>query len=728
MTVNLEIKGMLARLLATEDIIVEHRKVETACFNVHTRVLTLPMWERASDTVYSLLVAHEVGHSRETPDIDWTQDNTIPPTFVNIVEDARVEKLMKRRYAGLAKTFYNGYKELNDQDFFCLKDDNIDTYNLADKANLFFKIGNFVNLTFTAEEQNIIDMIADAETFGDVLIAAEELYKYCKKNQNEETKVASINSHENGGNSGSSTDTSASSQAEESDDEEGESNSDNNGTNDSSSMTQGDTSGGENQGSQNNPTSTQGGEKSGEPVAKTMENLENSIRDLMNLNGVENIYVEVPKLDLKKVIISNAEIHGHCNETWTSQAEYLQSTTLYTEPDKDYLTFKRSAQKEVNYLVKEFECRKAADSYARASISRTGVLDTARLHTYKFNDDIFKKVTTLADGKNHGLIFVLDWSGSMGNVLLDTIKQLYNLMWFCKKVSIPFEVYAFTSDWGVEYEPGTHTPVSRYEAKDGLIEVGCCYSLLNLFTSKVSSRELEKQMLNIYRIAFTYRRGYGVNYRNPQKLSLSGTPLNEALVTLHSIIPQFKRENKLQKVQCVVLTDGEAAPLKRHVLIQPRNNPDPDASYVGLNYIQPDNTFLRDRKTGHIYKMGNYDYIEFTNLLIRNLRDSFPDVNFIGMRILQPGDVGNFVRSQTGYNSKEFINIMADWKKQKSFAIKSSGYHTYFGLSANALNSSTQFSVAEDASKSQIKSAFVKSLSSKKMNKKILGEFISLVA
>jgi hypothetical protein len=140
MTVNLEIKGMLARLLATEDLIVEHKKVETACFNVHTRVLTLPMWERASNTVYDLLLSHESAHAIHTPNIDWTKDRKIPPQFVNIVEDVRVEKLMKRRYAGLSKTFFNGYKELANDDFFQIKDDNLETYNLADRVNLFFKM------------------------------------------------------------------------------------------------------------------------------------------------------------------------------------------------------------------------------------------------------------------------------------------------------------------------------------------------------------------------------------------------------------------------------------------------------------------------------------------------------------------------------------------------------------------------------------------------------------
>ena len=98
------------------------------------------------------------------------------------------------------------------------------------------------------------------------------------------------------------------------------------------------------------------------------------------------------------------------------------------ECDEAYLKFKKEAQKEVNYLVKEFECKKAADSYARATTSRTGVLDCSKLHTYKYSEDLFKKITTLPEGKNHGLIFLLDWSGSMSHVMMDTVKQLLNLI------------------------------------------------------------------------------------------------------------------------------------------------------------------------------------------------------------------------------------------------------------------------------------------------------------
>jgi hypothetical protein len=188
MPVRHEIKSQLAKLLATEDLVVEHKKCQTAQFNVQTRVLTLPLWEKASGTVYDLLVGHEVGHALYTPDEDWTEKVNVPQQFVNVVEDARIEKLMKRRYAGLSKTFFNGYKELNEDDFFQLGDEDVSSFNLADRANLYFKIGNFISLNFTEKESEIIKLIASSETFDDALKAAEELYNYCKKEKKEEEK------------------------------------------------------------------------------------------------------------------------------------------------------------------------------------------------------------------------------------------------------------------------------------------------------------------------------------------------------------------------------------------------------------------------------------------------------------------------------------------------------------------------------------------------------------
>jgi len=715
MTVRHEIKSQLAKLLATEDLVVEHKKVETAQFNVHTRVLTLPMWEKASNTVYDLLVGHEVGHALYTPDEDWTEKVKVPPQFVNIVEDARIEKLMKRRYPGLAKTFFNGYKELADEDFFQIADEKVDEMNLADRANLWFKIGNFTDILIDrGEETEIINQIADTETFPEVLTAAEALYKYCKQKQQEETKIQldDLQSQDSGASQQPASDFSDQQEGEndqpESDGSDGAPSSENS--------------------QQQQTNSPVGGEKDEEPEVKTMDNLEEALKELVNRDGYENVYLELPQVDLKKIIVPNAEIHNRCLDEWKGWMECREYTEefIFGKVDLDFNQFKRSAQKEVNYLVKEFECRKAADSYSRASTARTGVLDCTKLHTYKYNEDLFRKVTTLADGKNHGLVFVLDWSGSMGDVMLDTVKQLFNLVWFCKKVAIPFEVYAFTTEYPlVTYDEQGRANLRElaYKKRDGLVQVGEWFSMMNLLTSKVNGKTLDEQMKNIFRLAASFSRWTQCSYNVPTGLSLSGTPLNEALISLHQILPKFQKDNKLQKVQCVVLTDGEACMVKYHREIQRHWEQEP---FMGTAHIGP-NAFLRDRKTGNTYSC-DCEWHEFTNVLLRNLRDKFTDINFIGIRVLEGRDAGQFIRRYCGYYGPDYEKVMTAWKKEKAFTIKKSGYHSYFGLSANALSQDTEFSVAEDASKSQIKSAFVKSLKSKKMNKKILGEFVELVA
>jgi len=714
MTVRHEIKSQLAKLLATEDLVVEHKKVDTACFNVHTRVLTLPMWEKASNTVYDLLVGHEVGHALYTPNEDWLKEHKIPPQFVNVVEDARIEKLMKRRYAGLAKTFYNGYKELADDDFFQLNDDNLETYNLADRANLWFKIGNYVDIPVErGEETEIINLIANTETFADVLIVAELLYKYCKQKQQEETKtqIDSLESQSSGANQQPASDFS--------DQQEGE--------NDQEQPGETDSYGGTAE-QQQQPNVPVGEEKDEEPEVKTMDNLEEALKELVNRDGYENVYLELPQLELNKVIVPNSEIHSKCNDAWKELIEdiNLRENLVFGEVDKRYQEFKKSAQKEVTYLVKEFECRKAADSYSRSSVARTGVLDCSKLHTYKYNEDLFKKVTTFAEGKNHGLVFILDWSGSMSDVIVDTIKQLFNLIWFCKKVAIPFEVYAFTSDYPlVKYEPDgkANLRMPSYKKRDGLIQVGEWFSLMNILTSKTNTKVLEEQMKNIFRIAHCFDRHFYCKYSVPPGLSLSGTPLNESLIALHQILPKFQKENKLQKVQCVILTDGEACNIVYHREVKRHWE---DTPYLGTASIGP-NAYLRDRKTGHTYAFdGNYHMI--TEVLLQNLRDKFSNINFIGIRILEPRDAGNFIRRYYGWYGDELDKMMSVWKKEKAFTIKKSGYHSYFGLSATVLAQESEFSIEGDATKSQIKSAFVKSLKTKKMNKKILNEFIDLVA
>ena len=714
MAVKHEIKSQLAKLLATEDIIIEHKQVETAQFNVSTRVLILPLWEKASNSVYDMLVGHEVGHAIFTPNVDPPSD--IPHSFVNIVEDARIEKLMKRRYMGISKSFYQGYSELFDQDFFNIADEDVNEMNLADRVNLHFKVGNFVDISFNSEESVIVQSISDCGTWEDVIAAARDLYEYCKDNREESIDMPpQLESNKGSTSQEQSSESKVDYECEDTVD-------------DSKGQIQ--------QGSSDVPVDSPADD---EIEVKTSQSLEENLKDLVNTSGVENIYLEIPEVDLDAVIASNEEIHQEIDGFFNIQekrfAEECPSLfkahgSVFSVADESFSKFKKSAQKEVSYLVKEFECRKSAASFARSSVARTGVLDCSKLHTYKYNEDLFKKVTSLPEGKNHGLVFILDWSGSMSRVLQDTLKQLYNLIWFCKKVNIPFDVYAFTNEWNHahwDWKTGAYfhadtTPL--YKKKQHVLSLNDDFSLMNLFTSKTRVKDLEKQMRNVWRLAQSFMGGYNNHYSYPMRLSLSGTPLNESLICLHQLLPRFKKEHNLQKVQCIVLSDGEANPLPYHVEVQRRPDEEP---YIGCRRINPGIMSLRDRKLGKVYSI-DYHWHQFTDLLLQNLRDNFPSVNFIGIRVLESRDANGFIRMYNETNTDEYLKTVNEWKKTRSFKIKTSGYHAYFGLSSNTLSQNAEFDVDDGATKAKIKSAFVKSLKTKKLNKKVLGEFMELVA
>jgi hypothetical protein len=700
-----EIYGHLSRLLATENITVEHKNVETASFDVLNRVLILPLWSNASDDVYQMLCCHEVSHSLWTPNTDWTELTSVPMAYLNIAEDARVEKLMKRKYPGSKKTFFNAYKELQEKDFFDIASKDVNSMSLADRINLYFKVGNFIDIEFTEKENELLEMISNEETFEDAINCAELLYAYCKEEQQEKVSVNidSLKAEGEGSGSGESMNVSSTQDNSQSGSQNESEKSQSIQDNDSDSR----------KGSQSSTEKTEyfpGGSGSKEPQVSTVGALNRAINNLVDHSLKEITYVEIPNLDLGKIIIPNKKIHSACKSEWNNQCpEYFESV------DRDYMKFKKSTRAEVNYLIKEFECKKSADLYSRTTESKTGVLDCSLLYSYKYNNEIFKKVSVIPEGKNHGLIFILDWSGSMDHVLVDTIKQLYNLIWFCRKLSIPFDVYAFTSYWGNQE--------SFHDEVPGYIKIDSHFKLMQFFTSSVSSSVLDLQMKNIYRIAYANTYSGRCYYNTPSQLSLSGTPLNESLVTLHSIIGQFKKKTKVQKVQCVVLTDGEASALS--YIVEKQNMYSNGVAGIG------ENCFLRDRKLKTTYHFPPYNYYsthKFSDVLLRHLRDSHPDTNFIGIRLLGNGESTSFIKQHSSDNQKEYQKAMNDWSSNRSCSIHTSGYHSYFGIHSNSIRNNNEFEVKEDATSTEIKNAFQKSLKHKKTNKKILSEFADLIS
>ena len=719
-----EIKGNLARLLATENLIVEHRKTPTAMFDVDRRVLTLPMWDKASSTVYDMLVGHEVGHALFTPNEDWRDTADCPKDFVNVIEDARIEKLMKRKFPGLNKSFAGGYKELHDMDFFSVQGEDLSTFSLIDRINLHFKIGASALIPFSIEEKLFVARTDIAETFEEVLQIAQDVYAFSAQEKVAEQEVSLAPEQSDSENE--------SSDGEQSDQQEGQSDED---QPNAESAAGGSSSNANHKA--DNPVDQEeddfiddwddeeedGAGSEGGTTSQTQRSFDDaseklSSRDAKNLN-----YVEIPeKVDLDKHIVDWKKLHDWID----SQAVESQ---VYEVVDSTYNTFRKQSQKEVNYLVKEFECRKSADAYARAGQSKTGVLDTTKLHTYLYNEDIFKKITVLPDGKNHGLLFLLDWSGSMQNEILSTVKQLINLTSFCKKVQIPFEVYGFTNDWIVAERAIQHSENPKdfdYYAykKDKSVKNEVYinddwFHLVNFISSRSNGKDYERMCKNLFREAFYYRNYCGYQYT--MGLQLSGTPLNEAIVMMNYIIPNFQKQNDLQKVNVCILSDGEACTTGYGKEIYDDYTDEYKVHVRRLDW----SAVLRDRKTGRTYEAFEYDNI--TNIFIQQLRDRNPAVNVIGFRILDGSSLSSFVGRYASYEG--YSEVQKQWKKEKSAIIKNpKAFSALYAINGKSLNKETEFNVESGAKKGEISKAFKKMLGNKSTNKKLLSSFIGYVS
>lgn len=699
---NLETKGNLARLLAQENLVVEHRQTNTAAFNVEDRVLILPLWEEASETVYDLLVGHEVGHALYTP-VDFLLDD-IPKDIVNVVEDARIEKLIKRRYPGLARDFFEGYKELNEKDFFRIEGQDLSKYNLIDRINLHYKAGAATLVPFEDDEKRFISLIDKAETFADVKGICQALYDFVKGTTKFES--GNINLEQIFG--GSLTEEVKEVLKEFLD--HLPSKNDSVFDKEKSESTSGDGDDGPSLGG------TDYDPDSDDFKSETQEALDENIRSLVNPSSYagHNDYVEVGKTDLDKVIAPFDKLHGYL-EQWSEET----GLNYFEVVDESFKEFKQSARSEVNYLVKEFEMKKSADVYSRALQSKTGVLDDRKLHSYKYTEDIFKRVTVLPEGKNHGMIFILDWSGSMGNVIESTVKQLISLCWFCKKVGIPFEVYAFTYEW----HPSFIDPELDWnQGEKGLdVEGKLCvhsrFSLLNFVSSSAKSKDFEKSLLNLYRLAAANGESTnnGAYYQIPVGTSLSGTPLDDTILALHDIIPIFNKKTKSQKTTVCILTDGESAQTAYR---------SPGSTYRFKRYFDV-NTILRDRKLGKTYRLGYWD--STSTIMLRHLNDKFPDVNLIGFRIASGTD---FYAAYHTYHNTRWTpdDIKKKWSKTKCWEFNNCGYDSLYYIANSNMEASTEVDVEDGASKAEITRKFKKMLQSKKTNKKIMSSFASVVS
>jgi len=712
---TVQIKSQLAKLLATENIEVQENQVKTASFDVKNRILTIPILkeEHKSKYVYDMLVGHEVSHALHTPSKSWADMKNKTDefrSFVNVLEDVRIDKLIQKKYPGLVKDYLLGFKKMYKDNFFGTKGKDLSTYALIDKINLYFKSSKTLNFNFNKKENYFVDLVNKCKTFKDVLKLAEDILGHCKEEIKKSSVLKKVYAPAKGGEEDSDSSNSDNSFKEDEKlpksiedklneyldkrvpDEKPEEKKDKD----------------KDKNNEVGAGTGAGGDTKINIRSITNEAYDNAVQKIQDDDASSRSYAEMPGIRLNKLIIP--------------YKKYIRDFARYdskldTRDREDLSTAKQTTKKFlsdssniVNYLVKEFEMKKNAKMYARATIAKTGIIDPLKLYQYKFAEDIFKKMTNIPNQKNHGMIFLLDWSGSMQRHLLPTVEQLLNLVMFCRKINIPFSVYKFmNNNSNDKREKGPDAP---FIVNDNTIQPDQSTRLVQMFTHKLGKTDFLRSAQNLHRSAL-YFNGY-YNWRDPNKLRapsvdseyyLSSTPLNESLIAMDIIIKKFKNDYKTDKVALITLTDG---------------------SSNSMSTVSGGQLMI---KLGKSYKLCHYSWRgeskkDLTGNLLTYLKKKY-DLQTIGFYLASKYKDLRYIYNP-GYSKEELAR--RTFSKQKFIADYGTAYDVYFYIKSDTKVKNQVFEQKDTTNKRLLKKMFMSGMKKRLDSRVLLRNFIKRVA
>ncbi len=545
-------KSTLARLLATENISVVHQQIPTACFNLKNRTLSLPLWSTVDGSLYDMLVGHEVSHALHTVADEWRAGiATVAETtgitekqaqsYLNITEDARIERLIKIKFPGLRRDFFAAYVVLKDRKFFGDLS-KVATMCFADRINLYCKMGLHTGLVvpFSPTELPLLAEVESTLTFDDVVQVAIRIIQ-----QQQEAAQQHPEPQEEDSDEGESEPGEGSEEAEGEAEGEADAPPEDTGTTDSK------------------PQQQTAPQTAPIPTPVTNERMESEIAKQLNETAKDQpevIRIRVPSVH-RTAIVDYKAIHSDVAHQIASGGHTAGQTEWITK--HLYTPVRVAEYKSASTAMSmAFERRKSADLYRRSSISKGGSLDTLRMNQYRWTDDIFRRTVRVSEGKNHGVVILLDWSGSMSHIMQSTIGQLLILTDFCRQSNIPFEVYAFSDSIWIHSAEGAHGMKAHtekatakqedYTKEDSFIQP---ISLLNWLSSRMTKSEYEigKSLLWNWKGLDSTIQGGTASYN----YHLSGTPTTSAVFEMSHIMADFIQRTGVHCPHTVILTDGE---------------------------------------------------------------------------------------------------------------------------------------------------------------------------
>ena len=751
-TLNIDSKSQLAKLLATENITVQQNNVKTASFDVVNRILTLPIFKTESKDVTDMLVAHECAHALYTPTNGWKRianDDELR-AYVNVLEDCRIDAKIQKKYPGVINNYLNGFEILNRQNFFGLKDKDYDNdLMLIDKINIFYKSSKKLLFNFSNADKLWLKKVDELKTFNDVVKLAKLLLDWQKKEIKKLKKLPEFDNHilvENYNLKNNEND------SKDSKDIEGDGNKDDNKDSESKDKQDGEEGKTESESKQDKPavgdkTAKDDTKSGGGPVGSggdkpltsiTNNWFEGQKEKLLDTETSYN-YRSIPEPILSKSIHSNADFLKDIKQSFINDKITARNYLPYLK--KEYKSFINESKKTIMYLVKEFEMKKAATAYKRSTQDKTGTIDPLKLHSYKFNEDIFKRLTILPDAKNHGMMMLLDWSGSMSDCIFKTVQQTIQLVYFCSKVNIPFELYFFSSEMGKDETDYKLSKAFNYKSGDMAIDA---IKLVNVASHKLKKNKLEESLMYLYHLGMYYEHHYGWRHNwngehrpdsvsPPREYYLGSTPLNEALIILLKLVPLFKNKYKIEKMNLITLTDGganygnsstmkynEENKLTSHIsegstdvlIYKKKNHNTKDIAEYGYRSQSMTATLLNLLRDYHnITTIGFY--------LIKRIRRWDSDIYF------RPYHIKDYTKREEAYQKNR-----SAFNKDKVCAVPQKGYDDYYIVNAKDMKvqNTDLNSINTDMKAGKIKQLFSKSMKGRITSRVLLNKFIEKVA
>ena len=747
-------KSNLAKLMATENITVIHKKIPTAYFDVKNRILACPTFkEDMSNELYDLFMGHEVGHALYTPyeglHSTLKQNRTLKG-YLNVIEDVRIEKGIRNKYAGLRKSFFKAYDELMQRDFFGLKGRDLQTLALIDKINLITKCGSRVSITLNEEETEWLKKAESCKTWEDVVEVSEALYNWSKENETRDEEDKTVTTQQI-----------PDFEDDEDEEEVGSSSSNQDGEDEEQEESEQIRETGKKGGDAHDENFSQHDDEDGAREALTEHNAHNNEDMFVDENARIKTFIDLKKKFKQNPVDDILYSYDKVLNDWRKFKGEEDTDKVLMKKGETFRKYLQSKNKKiVSHMAKEFEMRQTAMRSLKAYTGKSGELDMNRLAKYQIVDDIFKRVTYIPDGKNHGVNVLLDWSGSISYELEDLIEQSIILAEFCRLVQIPFRVYAFSDQ--IETEDAYD-----YASRGGkLVEFlsnemnsrqytemlnNMALLMLNkfhndVFYSYTNLRNKRREEYNkIFGVLVDDENGWDIRYKpgfngshRPHNYRLGGTPLNHTLVGLRKFLPEFNKKYGIEKSILTVITDGYS-----HGSDYLRESEEENAdrrSQTDDSWREIVNRYILDPYSNKVYPYDTrderygYNDFELTQNLLEWISDTC-NVTVTGYFVFSKkgeftATISDIKTPGDGYDYLERDQMWREMKKT-GVVIEAKGYNKLFLTCASTLGATGDDELDDDlvgAKKSRVMAAFKRNQKGKTTSRFLTNEFIKEIA